>query len=140
MRNLKEKILHVIRQPHLSSFATNTVDGKPWVRYVIASAADGLVLRFATDEQTRKVAQIRNDPEVHMTAGVTDPAHARVYVQIQGRAEFSTDQAERDGFWHEDLKKYFSGPDDPHYGIVIVRPYRIEYYSMGDYEPDVWEP
>jgi general stress protein 26 len=98
-----------------------------------------MTLRFATDKHSRKVAQINNNPEVHLTAGVTDPADAHAYVQIQGRAQFVTDQAERDAFWHDGLKQYFSGPDDPNYGIVITKPYRIEYFAMGNYEPEVWE-
>ena len=133
------RILDLIRQPHLTSFATITADGSPWVRYVVARAADDLTLRFATDKHSRKVAQIQERREVHMTSGVTDAANARSYVQIQGKAQFVATQAEREGFWHDDLKKYFTGPDDPNYGIVVVKPYRIEYYTMGQFEPQVWE-
>lgn len=139
MSEIVQRILDIVKNPHLSSFSTITEDGKPWVRYVIARAAEDLTVRFATSTDTRKVAQIRKNPEVHLTSGITDPANAQAYVQIQGTAEFVTDQAERDAFWHDDLTKYFSGPQDPHYGIMIVRPYRIELYTMGEHAPEVWE-
>lgn len=138
MSTLKEKILDIVSQPHLAGFATITADGKPWVRYVVAHGDDNLTLRFATDKRSRKVAHIQKTPEVHLNAGVTDPANARTYVQIQGTAQFVTDQGERNAFWHDDLKKYFSGPADPNYGIVMVTACRIELYTMGTLEPEVW--
>ena len=139
MSDIQQRILDIVRNPHLSSFATITEDGKPWVRYVLASATEDLTIRFATSTDTRKVAQIRKNREVHLTSGITDPASAQAYVQIQGTAEFVTDQAERDEFWHDELKNYFSGPQDPHYGIVIIKPYRIELYTMGEHAPQIWQ-
>ena len=49
------------------------------------------------------------------------------------------DEAVRRGVWNDHLKADFEGPDDPNYAIVIVRPYRIEYWGMGSMEPEVWE-
>jgi general stress protein 26 len=37
------------------------------------------------------------------------------------------------------LKEYLSGPDDPNYCIVIVKPYRIELMGMTEMIPQVWE-
>ena len=34
---------------------------------------------------------------------------------------------ERHGFWNDMLAPIFSGPDDPNYAIVIVKPYRFFY-------------
>jgi general stress protein 26 len=48
------------------------------------------------------------------------------FLQIQRRAHFSTEVAERHGFWNEMPAHYFSGPDDPNYGLAIETPYRIE--------------
>lgn len=139
MSDLQERIFTILAQPHLASFATVTEQGTPWVRYVVAHAAHDLSIRFATSRETRKVAQLKKNPEVHITAGVTDLATATSYVQIEGTAAFVTDQAERDAFWHDNLKKYFSGPQDPSYGVVVVQPRRIELYSMGKHEHEIWE-
>ena len=74
-----------------------------------------------------------------MVCGVTDMENWKNYMQIQGRAELVTDQPEKDAFWSEMLKEIFEGPQDPNYGVVIVKPYRIELYSPGKFEPEVWE-
>jgi general stress protein 26 len=99
---------------------------------------DDLSVRFATYAGSRKVTQIAANPEVHVTLGVTDPTVMKPYLQIQGRARFSTEAAERHGFWSEMLADYFSGPDDPNYGVVVVSPYRIELTQASVPVPEVW--
>ena len=137
MATLKEQIAAMIAPVQLSSLAT-LADGKPWVRYVMTTGRDDLSIRCATYAGSRKVAQIAANPEVHVTLGVCDPANMTPYLQIQGRARFSTEASERHGFWSEMLANYFRGPDDPNYGVVIVTPYRIELARAGVPEPEVW--
>ena len=139
MTNLAQRILTIIKEPHLASFATIAVESKPWVRYVTCQAAEDLTIRFSTFIGSRKVVQIKKNPEVHLTCGVTDLATAQTYLQIQGKAELSTDKAEREAFWNDHLANYFKGPDDPNYGIIIVKPYRIELYTIGNFKPEVWK-
>lgn len=138
MTTLKEKISTILAPPQLSSVATIAEGGKPWVRYVMTQGADDLSIRFATFAQSRKVAQIAANPEVHLTLGVTDPGVMIPYLQIQGRARFSTETEDRHAFWSEMLAGYFSGPDDPNYGVVIVTPYLIELATPGSFVPEVW--
>ena len=137
MSPLKEQIAAIMAPLQLSAVAT-IADGKPWVRYVMTTGGGDLSVRFATYAGSRKVAQIAANPEVHVTLGVNDPSSMTPYLQIQGRARFSTEAAERHGFWSEMLANYFSGPDDPNYGVVIVTPYRIELAQAGVPEPGVW--
>jgi len=92
MATLKEKILAKISQPTLMALATITEDSKPWVRYVTPMADENLTLWMATFIGSRKVAQIRKKPEVHLTVGVTTMETAESYLQIQGRAEILTDE------------------------------------------------
>lgn len=139
MADLKERILEIIKQPQLSGFATVTEEGNPWVRYVMAVGGDDMEIRFASFVSARKVKQIARETEVHLTCGVTDPTKIAPYLQIQGRARFTTEEGERHGFWNDMLKPIFSGPDDPNYGVVVVTPYRIEYCAPGKHEPEVWE-
>jgi general stress protein 26 len=139
MPDLKERILDIVKGPSLAGFATITKDGKPWVRYVMTEVSDDLTFRFSSFTHARKVAQIESDPEVHLTCGITDPVNIRhPYLQIQGRAEFTTDRAARHAFWSERLRVLFDGPDDPNYGVVVVRAYRIEYCRVGS-EAEIWE-
>ena len=141
MENVKQRVLEILKvgEMFIAALATITEDGKPWVRYVSPKIADDLTLRIATSARSHKVAQIKANPEVHLTCGITDPRTAQHYLQIQGKAAFSTDQAEKDVFWEDVLKAYWSGPDDPDYGVLVIKPYRIEVHSMTIADADVWE-
>jgi general stress protein 26 len=138
MSDLKDKISEILKNLQLACFASVTEDGKPWVRYVMIKGAKDLTIRFATCVNARKVTQIAKNPEVHITCGVTDPKVMAPYLQIQGKARMTTDEAERHGFWFDMLSEIFEGRDDPNYGVIIVEPYRIEYCKPGSFEPQVW--
>jgi general stress protein 26 len=139
MSNLKDRILDVVKGPTLAGLATVTEDGKPWVRYVMVEASDDLTFRCATPVAGRKIPQIESNPEVHLTCGVTFPTDIGPYLQIQGRAECTTDREARHAFWSDRLSVVFDGPDDPRFGVVIVRAYRIEVWMVGVPEHEVWE-
>jgi general stress protein 26 len=138
MSELKSRIYEVLKKPQLASLATVTCEGKPWVRYVIALASEDFTIRFATFIKARKVDQIKNNPEVHLTCGVNDPLNLTPYLQIQGKAELLTDKEVKHSFWNDTLNKIFQGPDDPNYAVIQVVPYRIEYSTPGSFEPEVW--
>jgi general stress protein 26 len=139
MSELKEKILAKVNKPTLSALATITEDGKPWVRYVTPMADENLTFWMATFIHSRKVAQIRKNPEVHLTVGVSDVETAESYIQVQGKAEILTDPETKRTVWFDQLKNIFSGPDDPNYCVCKITPYRIEYQTMGPVAPEVWE-
>ena len=139
MEELKNNILGITTKLQLSGFATITEEGKPWVRYVMTVGSTDMSIRFATFIGARKVKHIDKNPEVHLTCGVTDPMRMEPYLQIQGKARFTTDTENRHGFWNDMLKSIFSGPDDPNYGVIIVEPYRIEYCEPGSMTPEVWQ-
>jgi len=137
MDALKSKILAILKQPGLAALATIDANGKPWVRYVIVATASDMTIRCATFMQSRKAQHIKANPEVHIAAGVPDMASHNNYLQIQGKAEIVTDQAEKNALWDESLREYFNGPEDPNYGIVVIKPYRIELWN--GIQPEVWE-
>jgi general stress protein 26 len=139
MDDVKKKIVEGARGLQLINFATLTEDGRPWVRYVVGKADDELVFRFCTHRETRKVAQIKKNPNVHISLGAKDMETAEHWMQVQGVAEISTGRDERHSFWFDALSNYFTGPDDPNYCIIIVRPSRIEYGTMGSMTPEIWE-
>jgi general stress protein 26 len=139
MSELKQRIFEAAKDMQLINFATITEDGKPWVRYVMGKADKDLVMRFCTHLESRKVSQVRKNPDVHISLGVSSLETAKNWLQLQGAAEVSTEKSERDSFWFDELNNYFSGPDDPSYCIMIVRPSRIEFGTMGSMAPEVWE-
>ncbi len=136
---LKKKILAKLTGPTLCALGTLTEDGKPWVRYVTPFADEDLTLWMATFLGSRKVAQIKKNPEVHLTTGVATMETAESYLQIQGRAEILTDERSKKTVWFDHLKNVFSGPEDPNFVVCKITPYRIEYQSMGMVPPEVWE-
>jgi general stress protein 26 len=139
MPDLKERILAILRQPQLAGLATIAQDGKPWVRYVMTVASADMTIRCATFVSARKVKQIKKNAEVHLTCGVTDPRSMGPYLQVQGRATLNTSKEARHGFWSDMLKAIFSGPDDPNYAVLEIKPYYIEYTSPGVHEAEVWK-
>ena len=131
MSDVKNRIMEILGRPQLSSLATITSDGKPWTRYVMIVADDGMTIRLATFVGARKVNQIAANPEVHLTCGVTNPSEVIPYLQIQGTAVLKTDEATRHAFWDDMLKAIFDGPDDPKYGVIEVTPRAALLFSVG---------
>lgn len=140
MSAIREKIQSVLQGPQLAVLATVTAEGQPWARYVMAMADEELTIRIVTGTQSRKALQIGAQPEVHLTCGATSLESSQHYLQIAGRAEVTRDEGERQRMWNDMFKKYFSGPDDPNYCVVILRPHRIEYMSLDSVESEVWTP
>jgi len=139
MSDLKERILAILGKPQLAGLATIAQDGKPWVRYVMTVASEDMTIRCATFVSARKAKQIKKNPEVHVTCGVTDPQKMGPYLQIQGRASLNRSKEARHGFWSDMLSPIFTGPDDPNYAVIEITPYYIEYCSAGVHEPEVWK-
>jgi general stress protein 26 len=105
----------------------------------MVTADEDLTLRIATFSGSRKVAHIRKNPEVHLTVGASSLSETTRYLQIQALATVRTDADERHLLWNDNLTAYFSGPDDPNFVVLIVKPYRIEYQTMQSMTPEVWE-
>ena len=139
MKNLKDKIFEKMKEHTLASFATITGDNKPWTRYVVVKADEQMNIWFATFKNSRKTQQITQNPEVHLTLGVSDPQTAVSWLQVQGRAELFEDAETRHAVWYDLLNSIFSGPDDPNYVVCKIKPYRIEYYMMNLPKPEIWE-
>ena len=138
MSDLKQRILNIIHKPQLAALATVTEQNNPWVRYVVTVGDGDLVIRCATFVDSRKVKQIENDPNVHLTCGVSSLGEIKPYLQIQAQARVNTAKDERHNFWNDLLAPIFDGPDDPKYSVIVIDPYRIEYCTLGSYEPEVW--
>ncbi|MBI4842916.1 MAG: pyridoxamine 5'-phosphate oxidase family protein [Nitrospirae bacterium] len=139
MTNLKDRIFEIAKELQLVNLATVAEDGRPWVRYVMAKADKGLVFRLCSHIDTKKIKHIKKNPNVHISLGVSSLETAKNWLQVEGKAEVSTDRNERHAFWFDELKNYFSGPDDPDFCIVIVTPSKIELSTMGSMQPEVWE-
>ncbi len=137
MTDIQTRIRALAPGLQLVSLATVTETGAPWVRLVAGRMMPDLSIWFSTHLSSRKIAQLRRDPRVHATLGATDFT-AQEWLQVEGRAEISTAQGDREAFWFDGLLAYVSGVDDPEYAVVKVIPDLIEIGAMGR-EPLVWQ-
>lgn len=140
----RERLLSVARDIILAAryCAVITVDeaGRPQARTIDAFAPDeNMIVWFATNPKTRKVAQIQKDPRV--TLYYFD-AQSQGYVTILGRARLVNDKAEKSKRWKEGWDAFW--PDrDASYLLVEVTPERLEVVSpkhgIGA-DPITWKP
>jgi len=137
MTNTKRRILATLQRngPFLCHLATLTEDGRPWVRTMRGVIDDKLVIRCPTFAGTQKIAQIRANPEVHLTCGDTDPSSPGSYFQIEARAVITQDAADRETAWSDLLAKWFDSVADPAYAVVRITPYRITALPIGGGSP-----
>lgn len=133
---LEEQIGKVLEEHDVCSFGT--VDGeRPKVRYM-ALFHEGLTVYLATNSKTDKVEEVAANPNVHVLVGYDGKPSSHI-VQLQGRAEFSKDNALRERLWNDHFSRWFDGPHDPEYAILKISPERIE-YSEGEGPVKVWTP
>lgn len=125
----------IIKGVNLASLAT-VKEGKPWVRYMMVyNYGENLHLYSSTSINSRKVAQIRKDPNVHIALGWTDMNKPGSYIQFSGKAIVRTDQELREKHWHKELESYFQSPDNPAYCVLEFIPDYIEVFGYeGDME------
>ena len=139
MGDLEEKIWKILDRKLTAALATITASGAPWVRYVTIESDRDFTLRFCTSRGSRKAGQIMDNPDVHLTCGNLQPPDDSAFLQVVGRAEIRNDIETKAGYWHEEWRRYFKGPDDPDYVMVFIRPTSIEYTGPGSLEPEIWK-
>lgn len=133
--SLKENILKVTGGERVAAVAT-VKEGKPAVRFMALVGLDDLTLIGATMKSSRKVEQIKKNPEVALTIwsgkNFNDP-----YVMIQGKGIVHEDLETKKKFWNPKMEVYFQKPENPEYVVLKFVPQRIEYYH--DMTMEVWE-
>lgn len=122
--------------------AVITVDdaGRPQARAIDVFPPDErMVVWFATNPKTRKVAQITRDPRV--TLYYYDPA-AMEYVTLFGRARLVADPAEKQTRWKDSFRAFWPDRGEG-YLLVEVTPERLEVASPARKifnDPVTWQP
>ena len=127
---LKNKIFGLINKSQLASFGTMK-DGKPWIRYMILTGEPDLTLYTTTFSNSRKVEQIKKDPNVHIIIGGDQEHFKNPHINIQGIVQILTDLDTKKRHWCEHLKIFFSGPEDSNFSVIKISPQLIE-YTCGD--------
>ena len=138
----KERVLSVLQAEPTFLFALATVgeDGRPRVRTVRGTIDQDLTLRCPTFAESTKVRHIAACGEVHVTCGDTSTDRPGSYFQIEAVATISAMLEDRRKTWSHRLDKWFEGPEDPRYAVVVIHPYRIVALPVGGGPAaSVWE-
>ncbi|WP_118857093.1 pyridoxamine 5'-phosphate oxidase family protein [Sphingomonas mesophila] len=88
---------------------------------------------FFTCEDTKKVGDIRRDPNVALGyqggAGEGPP----LFITVEGEAELIQDKAAFEKHWVKDLERWFKqGVDTPGLTLIRVRARKVHYWDGGD--------
>jgi general stress protein 26 len=132
---LKDNILEVLRGEHVAAVAT-VADGRPAVRFMALVGLDDLSLIGGTMKSSRKVEQIRKNPEVALSIW-SGKSYNDPYVLIESKAEIHEDLETKKKFWDPKMEPYFQNQENPSYVVLKFVPQRIEYYH--EMSMDLWE-
>jgi general stress protein 26 len=105
-----------------------TVDesGKPQARTMsVFPIEDNMVIWLGTSTRSRKVKQIKNNPNV-MVYYYDTKGHS--YVSIAGQARLVNDPEKKAHYWREGWTRYYPNPEKD-YILIEVTPKRLEICS-----------
>lgn len=98
---------------------------------------EDFVLYVATDRNSKKVADIRQNSNVHVLLGREGKKWDENYIEIEGTASIEEDPSLKNKFWNNGLKRWLLGPEDPNYVLIKINPTTIYYIdSDGVTQPE----
>ncbi|GGM33606.1 general stress protein 26 [Paraliobacillus quinghaiensis] len=127
---LKQTITKILDDHQIGTMATVEQD-KPYSRYM-TFFHDGITLYTATNKQTHKVEDIKQNPHVHILLGYTFDGTSDEYIEIEGEASIHDEAEMKQRLWNEKLSPWFSGPDDPNYTVLKITPTEIRLKNTQD--------
>jgi len=136
---LKERILNVMGGDHVAAIATiDQESGRalPTVRFMATRGQDDLSLIASTMRGSRKVKQLKKNPEVAVSIW-SGKSYEDPYVVIQASARVHEDLETKKKYWSPDLEPYFKSADNPEYVVLQFVPRIIEYNHQMQVE--VWQ-
>ena len=126
--------LEVIKQMVLDAgmgyLATCDDGDQPRVRAMMPVLKEDGRLLAATFPTTKKVGQIAKNPKIEICFVDRKLSHCR----IEGKAVISQDKILKEELWNKQmmLRQFFSGPDDPHFVLIVIVPSKISMMNIGD--------
>ncbi|ENQ3107622.1 pyridoxamine 5'-phosphate oxidase family protein [Bacillus cereus] len=133
--HLKEKIENIIQSKRIGVLATMR-DNKPYSCFMIFFHED-FVLYAATDRQSKKIADIKQNANVHVLLGREGKKWDEEYLEIEGIASIEEDSTLKNKFWTNSLKRWLLGPEDPNYVLIKINPDTIYYIDhTGTAQPE----
>lgn len=116
------------------SFVLATVDqdGAPQVRWMGAVFAEGpFTLYLAAGAESRKMAQIRGNAKSQLMFHADDFSKVAT---LSGTSEIVSDATLKQKVFAgiPAAAQYFSGPDDPNFGVIKFQPKKIEMLGLSE--------
>ncbi|MBO1627254.1 pyridoxamine 5'-phosphate oxidase family protein [Bacillus arachidis] len=133
--HLKEKIATIIQGQRTGVLAT-VRENKPHSCFMMFFHED-FVLYAPTDRNSKKVADIEQNSNVHVLLGREGNKLDEDYIEVEGIASIEEDQTLKNKFWSNNLKRWLLGPEDPNYVLIKINPNTIYYIdSAGTTQPE----
>ncbi|MDR4277342.1 pyridoxamine 5'-phosphate oxidase family protein, partial [Bacillus paranthracis] len=88
---------------------------------------EDFVLYVATDRNSKKIADIEKNPNVHVLLGREGKKLDEDYIEVDGMASIEEDQTLKNKFWTNSLKRWLLGAEDPNYVLIKINPDTIYY-------------
>lgn len=131
--NAKETALKILQESLVGTMAT-IQQNKPYTRYM-TFFSDEFTLYTATSKQTHKVDELEVNPHTHLLIGYDGKGFGDEFLEIEGTVSISDDESVKAKIWNEQMKPWFSGPEDPNLVILKVQPQTIRLMNKKGEEP-----
>lgn len=130
----QQKIVQTVKKildDHQIGTLATIENNKPYSRYM-TFFHDGITLYTATNKQTHKVEDIKQNSHVHILLGYTFDGTTDEYIEIEGEASIHDEEEMKKRLWNEKLEPWFSGPTDTKYTVLKITPIEIRLKNTSD--------
>ncbi|WP_077324752.1 pyridoxamine 5'-phosphate oxidase family protein [Virgibacillus siamensis] len=134
-QEIRENIENILDNSAVGVMAT-VQQNKPHSRYMTFHR-DGLTLYTATNNNTHKTEEIKENPHTHILLGYEGEGFGDEYVEYEGKVSISQSDAMKKKLWNEYMESWFSGPDDPDYIVLEITPQKIHLMNKKNAEPRI---
>lgn len=124
MSKTPENIAAKILEDNMVGTMATIKGDKPHSRYM-TFFNDNFTLYTVTSDDTNKVEELSKNPYTHILIGYDGKGLGDEFLEIEGRAEISSDDSMREKVWNDVLKGWFTGPHDESMVILKVTPNQI---------------
>lgn len=130
--NAKDIAQNVIKEHRIGVLSTSKVD-KPNARYMVFYN-DGLELYTKTSDETNKVDEIEENPNVHVLLGYNEP-NKKEYIEVRGTAKIVDDEKTIE--WIKDVQQKTRIEDSATLQVIHIKPEQMIVHSPSLDQPEV---
>lgn len=122
-QQINEEVIRILSEHKVGTLSTMKGD-QPFSRYMIFRNEE-FTLYTISSKATEKVQDILNNNKVHILLGFEGGGYGKPYIDMTAEATIHDDKELKDKFWHDNFRKYLTGPDDPNYIVIRCEPKSI---------------